>query len=202
MNRFQLRLAILGPTCLLLLTYLAGGFRGAVQLLLFIGVLLLPAGFLFSRLRFVRRLPPGERLLASTALLVLSGTPWLFLRKISGTNVYSISRPPRCSSWQLLSTDDPRAAGAGEASLDAGGSPWPFFHSSDGVPVRPYSGTIGARPHDFGALVSVVTTVRVHPLLPSFCLPAPAYHHWLLHLPATLADFLGWRCRTPTPCCW
>lgn len=184
-------LALAGALALVL--HLAQSVIAAAMFIAYLLLFLVPAVVAVARTPQIRDLPPDLRITASAVLVVLASVPWYFARKALGMPL--VTDVIACAVLTTLALRgrerpqfrlSPLAAGVGAAFALV----WLGYAARTGNSVRFY----GLFAVDFGNLVSIVSSLRVSPILPLGHVvdSGPLHYHWLYFtLPATLADFLG-----------
>ena len=185
------------------IAYLAGGLVPAGVFLLFAAFFLLPAVAIAARIPLVRTMPPDLRIIAAPVLVIFLAVPWFFARKALGMPLVTDAVASLAMTFTAIRFASPRALlDEVRPELRRLAVPvlivlpvvfaliWLGFEVRIGGEVRYY----GLLAIDLGNLASVVSTLRISPMLPqSFVAGAGGLsYHWLYFtLPAMLADFFG-----------
>jgi hypothetical protein len=188
---------------LAVLAYLAGGAVPALVFLLFAAFFLLPGTVLAARSPLLRTMPPDLRIIAASVIVMFLAIPWFFARKALGMPLVTDAVTSLALTFAAIRFASPRALlDKVRPALRRLAVPvlivlpivfaliWLGFEVRAGAEVRYY----GLLAIDLGNLASVVSTLRISPMLPqSFVAGAGGFsYHWLYFtLPAILADFLG-----------
>jgi len=193
--------ALLAVIVLGVLVYLGGGLAAAGVFMLFVAFFLLPAVVIAARVPLVRSMPAELRITAASVVVVILAVPWYFARKAIGMPVVTDVVASMALTFVALRFGSPRQL-LEELRLRRLAIPvlavlplifalvWLGFDVRVGSEVRYY----GLLAVDFGNLASVVSTIRLSPMLPlSYIDGGGSFsYHWLyFSLPAMLSDFLG-----------
>lgn len=209
MEEVTLRKNILRVAIVLLdvavLVHLGGGPVAAGLFIVFAAFFLLPAVVIAARAPFLRSMPAELRIIGAAVIVTMLAVPWFFARKALGGTVFADAAMAFVLTFAAMRFASPRALFEElRPTLRRLVIPvlvilpaifslvWLGFDVRAGQEVRYY----GLFAIDFGNLASVVSTLRVSPMLPlSFVSEAgPLSYHWLYFaLPAMFADFLGAR---------
>ncbi len=183
--------------------YLGGGIAAAGVFVLFLAFFLLPAAVIAARAPLLRNMPAELRITAASAVVALLAVPWYLVRKALAMTMPFDIAASLLLTFLAVRFASPRALLAElRPVLRRLGIPvlivlpllfalvWLGFEVRTGSEVRYY----GLLAVDFGNLASVVSAIRISPMLPqSYVAGGGSFsYHWLyFSLPAMLSDYLG-----------